>query len=189
MGLVLAVVVHPADIQDREGAKRVIDRLLGKFPRLRLIWAAAGYAGKLVEWVMVVSGWVLVIVKRPRNSQRFEVLPRRWVVERTLAWLGRGRRLSKDDEALAATAEGLGATGNGAADAPAAGSVVACFGNTLLENRCSPTELGESRSGTGDAHCERQTHSAPNKAQLPRFLRLQLLQWTYSADVKSLYNA
>lgn len=105
MGLVLAVVVHPADIQDRDGAKLVIDRLLGKFPRLRLIWADAGYAGKLVEWVMAVSGWVLEIVKRPRNSQRFEVLPRRWVVERTLAWLGRCRRLSKDYEALAATTE------------------------------------------------------------------------------------
>lgn len=104
-GLMLAVVVHPADIQDRDGAKLVIVRLLGKFPRLRLIWADAGYAGQLVEWVMAVSGWVLEIVKRPRHSHRFEVLPRRWVVERTLAWLGRCRRLSKDYEALAATTE------------------------------------------------------------------------------------
>ena len=101
----MAVVVHPADIQDRDGAKLVIVRLLGKFPRLRLIWADAGYAGRLVEWVMAVSGWVLEIVKRPRNRHRFEVLPRRWVVERTLAWLGRCRRLSKDYEALAATTE------------------------------------------------------------------------------------
>ena len=105
MGLVLAVVVHPADIQDRDGAKLVIDKLLDKFPRLRLIWADGGYAGKLVEWVMSVSGWVLKIVRRPRSSDQFKVLPRRWVVERTLAWLGRCRRLSKDYEALPATAE------------------------------------------------------------------------------------
>ena len=104
-GLLLAVVGHPAAIQDRDGAKLVIVRLRGKFPRLRLIWADAGYAGRLVEWVMAVSGWVLEIVKRPRNRHRFEVLPRRWVVERTLAWLGRCRRLSKDYEALAATTE------------------------------------------------------------------------------------
>ena len=56
MGLVLAVVVHPADIQDRDGAKLVIDKLLDKFPRLRLIWADGGYAGKLVEWVHVGIG-------------------------------------------------------------------------------------------------------------------------------------
>ena len=106
MGLVLAAVVHPADIQDRDGEKLVIDKLLDKFPRLRLIWAdPSGYAGKLVEWVMSVSGWVLEIVRGPRSSHQFEVLPRRWVVERTLAWLGRCRRLSRDYEALSATTE------------------------------------------------------------------------------------
>ena len=105
VGLLLAVVVHPADIQDRDGAKLVFNRLLGRFPQLRLIWADAGYAGQLIEWVMSVSGWVLEIVRRPRNSHQFEVLPRRWVVERTLAWLGRCRRLSKDYEALPATTE------------------------------------------------------------------------------------
>ena len=73
MGLVLAVVVHPADIQDRDGAKLVIDKLLDKFPRLRLICADGGYAGKLVEWVMSVSGWVLEIVRRPSSSDQFEV--------------------------------------------------------------------------------------------------------------------
>ena len=105
VGLLLAVVVHPADIQDRDGAKLVFNRLLGRFPQLQLIWADAGYAGQLIEWVMSVSGWVLEIVRRPRNSHQFEVLPRRWVVERTLAWLGRCRRLSKDYEALPATTE------------------------------------------------------------------------------------
>ena len=105
IGLLLAVVVDPADIQDRDGAKLVINKLVGRFPYLRLIWADAGYAGQLVDWVMSLSGWVLEIVRRPRDSHHFEVLPRRWVVERTLAWLGRSRRLSKDYEALTETTE------------------------------------------------------------------------------------
>jgi putative transposase len=105
MGLLLAVVVHPANIQDRDGAKLVIDKLIGRFPRMRLVWADAGYAGKLVEWVWALTGWALEIVKRPRDSHRFQVLPRRWVVERTFAWLSRCRRLSKDYEALTETTE------------------------------------------------------------------------------------
>ena len=105
MGMLLAVVVHPADVQDRDGAKLVINKLTGRFPRLQLIWADGGYAGKLVDWVMSQSGWVVQIVKRPKDSHHFKVLPRRWVVERTLAWLGRCRRLSKDYEALPATTE------------------------------------------------------------------------------------
>ena len=92
MGLLLAVVVHAANIQDRDGAKLVLTKLMGRFPRLKLIWADAGYAGQLV-------------VRRPSDSHHFEVLPRRWVVERTLAWLGRCRRLSKDYEALPETHE------------------------------------------------------------------------------------
>ena len=105
IGLLLAVVVHPADIQDRDGAKLVINKLAGRFPRLQLIWADAGYAGQLVDWVMSLSGWALEIVRRPRDSHQFEVLPRRWVVERTFAWLGRCRRLSKDYEELPETTE------------------------------------------------------------------------------------
>ena len=105
MGLLLAVVVHPANIQDRDGAKPVISKLLERFPRLELIWADGGYRGQLEDWVLSLSGWVLEIVQRPKNSHAFEVLPRRWVVERTLAWLGRCRRLSKDYEALPETTE------------------------------------------------------------------------------------
>ena len=105
MGLLLAVVVHPANIQDRDGAKLVIDKLTGRFPRMRLVWADAGYAGKLIEWVWALTGWALEIVKRPRDSHHFQVLPRRWVVERTFAWLSRCRRLSKDYEALSDTTE------------------------------------------------------------------------------------
>lgn len=104
LGFLLAVVVHAADIQDRDGAKLVLAKLVGHFPRLRLIWADGGYAGALVEWTRELGGWVLEIVRR-YELHRFEVLPHRWVVERTLAWLGRYRRLSKDYEALPATSE------------------------------------------------------------------------------------
>ena len=72
---------------------------------MRLIWADAGYAGKLIEWVWALTDWALEIVKRPRDSHHFQVLPRRWVVERTFAWLSRCRRLSKDYEALSDTTE------------------------------------------------------------------------------------
>ena len=105
IGLLLAVVVHPANIQDRDGAKLVVSKLLGRYPRLTVIWADAGYAGQLVAWVLVMTGWLLEIVRRPRDSHHFDVLPRRWVVERTLAWLGRCRRLSKDYEALPQSSE------------------------------------------------------------------------------------
>ena len=104
-GLLLDVVVHPADIQDRDGAKLDIGKLKGRFERMRLIWADAGYSGRLIEWVGNLTGWTLEIVKRPRASGQFEVLPRRWVVERTFAWLGRCRRLSKDYEAMTETTE------------------------------------------------------------------------------------
>ena len=105
MGLLLAVAVHPANIQDRDGAKLVISKLLGRFPPLELIWADGGYRGPLADWVASRFGWVLEIVPRPKNSHSFEALPRRWVVERTLAWLGLCRRLSKDYEALPETTE------------------------------------------------------------------------------------
>ena len=99
------MVVHAASIQDRDGAKLVLSKLVGRFPRLQLIWADGAYGGQLVGWAYSVGNWLLEIVKRPPDSQGFEVLPRRWVVERTLAWLGRCRRLSKDYEALPETSE------------------------------------------------------------------------------------
>ena len=99
------MVVHAADLQDREGAKLVLARLIGRFPRLQLIWADGGYAGKLVQWVYNFGGWLLEIVKRSKGDRGFVVLPRRWVVERTFAWLGRHRRLSKEYEALTESSE------------------------------------------------------------------------------------
>jgi putative transposase len=107
---VLAVVVHAANIQDRDGAKLVLERLKHKFSRLRLIWADGAYAGQLIEWVKGLRLWRklhLEIVSRPAAAKGFVVLPRRWVVERTFGWLGRYRRLSKDYEYLTATSEAL----------------------------------------------------------------------------------
>jgi len=102
------VVVHPADIQDRDGAKLVLERITHTFSRLRLIWADGGYAGRLIEWVYRLRrrGKVtLEIVKRTDDLQGFKVLPKRWIVERTFGWLGRWRRLSKDYEYLTNTSE------------------------------------------------------------------------------------
>jgi putative transposase len=108
LGVILAVIVHAADIQDRDGAKLVLGRLLeGGFPRLKLIWADGAYVGEVVEWVKTFFGWVLEIVKRPKDQKGFVVLPRRWVVERTLGWLGRYRRLSKDYEERPASEEAI----------------------------------------------------------------------------------
>lgn len=105
IGLLMSVLVHSADIQDRDGAKLVLARIKDRFPRLQLIWADGGYAGQLVEFVKTQFKWVLEIVKRSDDVAGFQVLPRRWVVERTLAWLSRNRPLSKDYERLPQTSE------------------------------------------------------------------------------------
>ncbi len=75
----LAVVVHSAGIQDRDGARLVCLRLRDKFTRLRLIWADGGYSGQLIGWVAAFAGWTLQIVKRCDKAKGFVVLPRRWV--------------------------------------------------------------------------------------------------------------
>jgi putative transposase len=107
MGLLLLVVVHPANIQDRDGAKLLLEKAKDLLPRLQLIWADGGYAGKLVGWVKSVCGWVLEIVKRTDDVKGFKLLPRRWVVERTFGWIGRNRRLSKDYEGRTETSEAM----------------------------------------------------------------------------------
>jgi putative transposase len=105
LGLLLVVVVHAANIQESDGAKLVLGRARGRFPRLRLIWADRGYKEHVVAWARAATGWLVEVVAKPTGQRGFAVLPRRWVVERTFAWLGRNRRLSKDDEALPATHE------------------------------------------------------------------------------------
>ncbi len=107
MGLILAVVVHAANIQDRDGAKLVLARLRGRYRRLKLIWADGGYAGKLIEWTASFGNWVLEIVKRSDDVTGFVVLPKRWIVERTFGWIGRYRRMSKDYEMLPASSEAM----------------------------------------------------------------------------------
>ena len=93
------MVVHCAGIQDCHGAKLVLMRLLGRFPRLWLFWADGAYAkGGLSDWIARFAGWALQIVPKLEGQKGFVVLPRRWVVERTFAWLCTFRRLSKDFE-------------------------------------------------------------------------------------------
>ena len=105
LGLLLMVVVHVASIQDRDGAKLVLEQAKRKFPRLALVWADGAYSGKLIEWVKTICGWVLEIVKRTDDVKGFKVLPRRWVVERTFGWLNRYRRLAKDYERTPSSSE------------------------------------------------------------------------------------
>ena len=103
-GLILAVVVHAADIQDRDGGRCVLERVGRRFHRRRRIWADGGYAGAFVIWARQQYGRLVEIVKRS-EIHRFVVLPKRWIVERTFAWLGKYRRLSKDYETLPASSE------------------------------------------------------------------------------------
>jgi len=100
-------VVHAASLQDRDGAKLVFEKIKGRFSRLRLIWADGAYAGQLVEWVKNACGWLLEIVRRNQRAKGFQLLPRRWVVERTFGWFGRYRRLSKDYEFQTDTSENM----------------------------------------------------------------------------------
>lgn len=100
------MVVHGADMQDRDGAEDVLARLAGRFSRLKVIWADSGYAG---EFVGIAKRWyrrVIEIVKRP-NVSRFVVLAKRWIVERTFGWFSKYRRLSKDYETLPASSEAM----------------------------------------------------------------------------------
>ena len=104
LGLLLTVVVHSAGIQDRAGAKLVVNQLLKDFPGIKKIWADGGYTGsKLYNWIFTLFNCVLEIVKRPRK--KFQIVKWRWIVERTFGWLNWHRRLSKDYEYYEASAE------------------------------------------------------------------------------------
>jgi len=100
------VIISSAAVQDRDGAKPLIEAVYSKFALLELIWADGGYAGKLVEWAKDFCAIALTIVKRGTEAG-FKVLPRRWVVERTFGWLGRNRRMSKDYERVPASSTGF----------------------------------------------------------------------------------
>jgi len=97
-GNLVTVVVHAADIQDRDGADWVLEAAQRKSSRLSHVWADGGYSGELVEWWDAEQGITIEIVGKQKGQTTFVVAPRRWVVERTLANLGRARRLAKDYE-------------------------------------------------------------------------------------------
>lgn len=105
-GHLIALRVHAANIQDRDGAPEVFRQLAREAPKLRHVFADGGYAGpKLRDALTGIGRWVIQIVKRSDAAEGFEVLPRRWVVERTFAWLGKCRRLAKDWEKTIESAE------------------------------------------------------------------------------------
>lgn len=107
MGLLLAVVVHAANVHDSKGAGDVIALLRGRFQRLVKIVADGGYRGELIEKTKTAFGWILEIVLRSDHSTNFTVIPKRWVVERTFSWFESYRRLSKDFEFLTDTSEAM----------------------------------------------------------------------------------
>jgi putative transposase len=117
-GLILLAHVHAADLHDRLGAQALIGRAgPGAFPRLELVWADGAYAGTFARWLQGERGWRVEVPKhRNRHLWRcgleekpkgFQVIPRRWVVERTFAWLSRSRRLARDYEPLPETGEAM----------------------------------------------------------------------------------
>lgn len=106
LGLVLAVLVTAASVEDRAGAKQLFMCIKPlSWKRLKLVWADGNYTGTFKDWVKATLGWLLETVLKPSDQQGFAVLPKRWIVERTFAWLNRQRRLSKDYERLPETSE------------------------------------------------------------------------------------
>lgn len=107
VGNLLEVVVHTADIADCKGARPLIDKIIETFPTIEKIWADGAYQGDLIELVKETLGAVLEIVEREAGQKGFQILPKRWVVERTFAWFGWYRRLSKDYERLIECSESM----------------------------------------------------------------------------------
>lgn len=108
LGLLIAVVVTAANVQDYHGAKPVLESVKDRCPRLEVVWADGIYEKRwLIEWVRTECGWELAIIKRSDKEKGFKVVPKRWVVERTFGWLGRYHRLSKDYERRPETSEAM----------------------------------------------------------------------------------
>jgi len=108
LGLLMKVVVTAGNVQDRDGAKLLLEALAERadaIKRLELIWADGSYRGALIAWIEQRFGWKLEVVEKPKDQVGFQLLPKRWVVERTFAWLVRQRRLARDYERLPETSE------------------------------------------------------------------------------------
>ncbi len=100
-------MVHAADVQDRDGAKAVLAKATWDVSRAKVVRADAGYAGKLAGWTLAACDWAVEIVRRPKGSKGFVLLPKRWVIERTFAWLSKQRRPNKDYEFLTESSEAM----------------------------------------------------------------------------------
>lgn len=107
LGLLLVVMVTAASVQDRDGGARALERLRFRMPSVALVWADGGYAGRLVGYARQVLRLTVEIVRKNEGQRTFEVLPRRWVVERTLSWISRCRRLDHDYERLPEHSEAM----------------------------------------------------------------------------------
>ena len=107
LGLVWAAMVLPADISDRDAAERLLLSVAPGRTRMKVVFADSGYSGKLAGWLMLALGWMLEIVRRPEGTRGFVVQRKRWIVERTFAWLDRCRRHSKDYEELPEVGEAM----------------------------------------------------------------------------------
>jgi transposase len=107
LGLILVVAVTAANVGDREAAVPLLTRLRRLHRDICLVWADGGYTGDLIEWCRQKLAFTLEVVKRTDDMEGFAVLPRRWVVERTLSWLMHSRRLARDYETLTATSEAM----------------------------------------------------------------------------------
>lgn len=97
LGLIWGLVVLPANVQDWDGAKTLLQQVQKRLPRLQVIWADGAYKA-VADWVVQTLGWMLTTILRPVGAKGYVHLPKRWIVERTFGWLGRYRRLSKDYE-------------------------------------------------------------------------------------------
>jgi transposase len=100
LGLLLLVLVTAACVQDCDAASPLLWRLRARYRTIRLVWADAGYAGKLVAWAAAMLHLLVEIVRKRPGQSTFRVLPRRWVVERTFAWIAKHRRTVRDHEPL-----------------------------------------------------------------------------------------
>ena len=115
----IATLVHPADLSDGQGARALLTPVHKKLTRMKKVWLDSGYKEGCAQWIEDMTGWEVEIVRRPGEAavwarldqpvppvaKGFQLLPHRWIVERTLGWLGRSRRLSKDYEATTASEE------------------------------------------------------------------------------------